>query len=101
MLQSNESAWIHGDPNCRLRAILVKLQDRLSDDDRKRLHFYLGDDIPRRIRDDPTLFGTLSLMQSLIDQNKINETDFTYLINAFQVIGCYDLAKILRGFHFS
>lgn len=93
----NESKLSPTDSNCRLREILVKIQDRLSDDDRKRFHFYLGDDVPRRIRDDPTLFGTLSLMQSLIDQDKINEKDFTYLTNAFQAIGCYDLAHILRG----
>ena len=31
----------------RLRPIILKLQDRLSNDDRKRLHFYLGNDVPR------------------------------------------------------
>ncbi|UJR17168.1 hypothetical protein I4U23_004064 [Adineta vaga] len=74
--------------NSRLRAILLNLQDRLSNDDRKRLHFYLGNDVPRRIRDDPSLNGTLSLLDSLFDQDKINEEDFTYLINAFQQIQC-------------
>lgn len=93
----NEPTSAPGESNCRLREILVKLHDRLSDADRRRLHFYLGDDVPRRIRDDPTSLGTLSLMESLIDQNKINEKDFTYLIHAFQVIGCHDLAQNLRG----
>lgn len=91
---------INTDKTCRLREILLKLQDRLSNADRIKLHFYLGDDIPRRIRDDPTLNGTLSLIDSLFDQDKINQEDFTYLINAFQVIGCHDLANILRGFTF-
>ncbi|CAF2052185.1 unnamed protein product [Rotaria magnacalcarata] len=82
----------------RLRAILLKLQDRLTDDDRKRLHFFFGNDVPRRIRDDPSLGGTLSLMEFLFDQDKINEEDFTFLINAFEAIQCVDAAKLLRGF---
>ncbi|CAF0969417.1 unnamed protein product [Rotaria sp. Silwood1] len=81
--------------NHHLRAILLKLQDRLSDNDRKRLHFFLGNDIPRRIRDDPSLSGTLSLMESLFDQDKISEYDFTFLINAFTEIQCIDAAKVL------
>jgi hypothetical protein len=80
-----------------LRAILLKLQDRLSDDDRKRLHFYLGNDVPRRIRDDPSLGGTLCLLESLFDQDKINEQDFDYLISAFDEIQCLDAVKLLRG----
>ncbi|CAF3782112.1 unnamed protein product [Rotaria magnacalcarata] len=80
----------------RLRAILLKLQDRLTDDDRKRLHFFFGNDVPRRIRDDPSLGGTLSLMEFLFDQDKINEEDFTFLINAFEAIQCVDAAKLLR-----
>ena len=84
--------------NRRLRAIILKLQDRLSNDDRKRLHFYLGNDVPRRIRDDPTLSGTLNLMDSLFDQDKINEKDFTFLINAFDEIQCIDAVKLLRGY---
>jgi len=86
--------------NHRLRAIILKLQDRLSDNDRKRLHFFLGNDVPRRIRDDPTLGGTLSLMESLFDQDKINEVDFTFLINAFDEIQCTDAVKLLRGNRF-
>ncbi|CAF0798031.1 unnamed protein product [Adineta ricciae] len=80
----------------RLRAIILNLQDRLSNDDRKRLHFYLGNDVPRRIRDDPTLGGTLNLMDSLFDQDKINEHDFSYLIEVFDQIRCFDAAKLLK-----
>ncbi|CAF0787497.1 unnamed protein product [Adineta ricciae] len=81
----------------RLRAIILNLQDRLSNDDRKRLHFYLGNDVPRRIRDDPTLDGTLDLMDSLFDQDNINEHDFSYLIEAFDHIRCFDAAKLLKN----
>src|SRR5690349_21254694 len=85
-----------------LRGIILKLQSRLSDDDRLRLHFFLGDDVPRSIRDDLSLRGTLKIMDSLIDQDKINEQDFTFLINAFDEIQCIDAAKLLRGnYYFS
>ena len=64
--------------NQEFRSILIKLQDRLSDNDRKRLHFFFGNDVPRRIRDDPSLSGTLSLMESLFDQDKISEQDLQF-----------------------
>lgn len=81
----------------RLRGILLRLQDRLTNDDRCRLHFFLSNDCPRCISDDPTLAGTLSLMQSLFDQDKINGNDCNFLINTFDEIQCHDAAKILRG----
>jgi len=89
--------------SARLRGILLRLQDKLSDNDRQRLHFFFGSDsdIPRRIRDDPSLGGTLRLIDVLFDQDKINERDFTLLINAFKEIQCYDAARTLQGnFHF-
>jgi hypothetical protein len=81
----------------RLRGTILKLQDRLSNDDRKRLHFFLGNEVPRLIRDDSTLNGTLTLMESLFDQDKISEEDFAFLINAFDEIQCTDAVKILKG----
>ncbi|CAF1125982.1 unnamed protein product [Rotaria sp. Silwood1] len=80
-----------------LRGIILKLQDYLSDNDRQRLHFFLGDSVPRQIRDDQTLSGTLKLMESLLDQDKINESDVTFLINAFDAIQCIDGVKLLNG----
>ncbi|CAF3482385.1 unnamed protein product [Rotaria sp. Silwood1] len=79
-----------------LRGIILKLQDYLSDNDRQRLHFFLGDSVPRQIRDDQTLSGTLKLMESLLDQDKINESDVTFLINAFDAIQCIDGVKLLN-----
>jgi hypothetical protein len=35
--------------------------------------------------------------ESLFDQDKINEEDFTFLINAFDEIQCLDAVKLLRG----
>ena len=86
--------------NRHLRGLILRLENRLSDDDRTRLHFFLGDDVPRRIRDDDSLRGTLDLIESLFDQDKINGKDFTFLINAFDEIQCMDAVKLLRGnFH--
>ena len=85
----------------QLRSIIIKLESRLSDDDRERLHFYLGNDVPRKIRDDASLRGTLRLMDSLFDQDKINEQDFTFLIHAFEQIQCLDAVNLLKGFIFS
>jgi hypothetical protein len=36
-------------------------------------------------------------MESLFDQDKINEQDFTVLIKAFNEIRCLDAAKLLQG----
>lgn len=79
------------------RVLLLKLQDYLSDDDRRRLHFILGDTIPRHLRDDPTLSGTLNLLESLFNQAKISEQDFDYLIRAFKEINCHKAVKRLQG----
>lgn len=80
-----------------LRAIILQLQDRLTEDDRKRLHFFLGNHVPRRIQDDLSISGTLCLIESLFNQDKINEQDLTFLINAFNEIHCPDAAKLLQG----
>ena len=83
--------------NRQLRAVLVSLQDRLSVEDRARLHFYLKNEVPRMIGDDSTLTGTLKLMDSLFDQDKINDTDFDLLIDAFTQIRCLDAAQTLKS----
>ncbi|CAF1569770.1 unnamed protein product, partial [Rotaria sordida] len=93
---NKEREYVNLVDNLQFRSILLRLQERLSDNDRKRLHFFLGNDIPRRIRGDATLSGTLSLLESLLDQEKINEQDFTYLVKAFDEIQCIDAANLLR-----
>ena len=66
-------------------------------DERERLHFYLGDDVPRRIRDDPSLGETLSLIHWFLEQDKINGNDFTFLMSAFDEIQCFDAVNLLKG----
>ncbi len=83
-----------------LRSILLNLRYRLSDNDQELLHFYLKNDVPGTLGDDSTLNGTLRLMQSLFDQDKINERDFTLLIDAFKQIRCFDAVNLLKGLFF-
>lgn len=79
------------------RALLVKIQDRLSNDDRHRLHFLVGDIIPRMQRENVTLAGTLTLLESLFDRAVINEDYLDFLIRIFTEIQCYDAVKRLQG----
>lgn len=81
----------------QFRELLLKIQDLLSDHDRQRLHFLLGDDVPRHLRDDPSLGGTLSVLQSLFDKDIINDQDCDYLIKALTKIRCLDAARRLQG----
>ena len=53
---------LHGEP---LRFTLLKLVDHLNDNDRTKLHFILGDHLPRRLRDHLSHRETLFLMKSL------------------------------------
>ena len=78
------------------RALLLKLQNKLTDKDRRSLHFLLGDVIPRHLRDDPTIGGTLNLLESLFDSARISEQDFGYLVRAFKEINCGDIAGRLE-----
>ena len=85
------------DAEIRFRTLLLKLQDSLSDVDRQRLHFLIGSVIPRRLRDDPTINGTLNLLESLFDRGKITDQEFDFLIEAFEGIDRQDIAWRLRG----
>jgi len=83
------------------RALLLKIQDRLSNDDRHRLHFLVGDIIPRMQREDVTLAGTLTLLESLFDRAVISEDYLDFLIRIFREIQCYDAVKRLREYQLS
>jgi hypothetical protein len=86
--------------NHTLCSILLNLQYRVSDNDRELLHFYFKNDVPRRVGYDKTLRKTLHLIQSFFDRDKINEKDFTLLIDAFKQIRCFDAVNLLEGFFF-
>ena len=82
------------------RALLIQIQNRLSQDDRRRFHFLIGDVIPRHQRDDCTLGGTLTLLESLFDRALISEDYLEFLIRVFNEIQCYDAVNRLKGFCF-
>ena len=82
------------------RALLLRIQDLLSDNDRHRLHFLLGDDVPRYLRDDLSMSGTLRLLDSLLEKTFIGDRDCDYLIEAFKKIHCCDAARRLQGSRF-
>ena len=81
----------------KFRAEMIKLQNLLSDEDREQLHFYFGDDIPRRLRDNNSLSTALEVVQTLLDRTKISPTDVAYLINGLKAIERHDCAKRLEG----
>lgn len=80
------------------RALLIRIQDQLSDNDRRRFHFLIGDIIPRHQRDDCTLGGTLTLLESLFDRAIINEDYLDFLIRVFHHIQCHDAVKRLQDY---
>jgi hypothetical protein len=81
----------------RLRAIILDIEYHLSDEDRRRLHFYVGGAVPRRLQDDTSLAGTLNMMERLIEEGRISENDFTFLIDALDQIHCMNAVELLKG----
>jgi hypothetical protein len=80
----------------RLHEILLKLQERISKDDRQRLNFFLGDNITQRLQEDLSLRSALSTILFLFDQDNINQEDMILLINAANEIHCTDFAQYLK-----
>ena len=78
------------------RALLLKIQELLSDKDRQCLHFLMAEDIPRYLQVDSSFSGTLNLFQSLFDKSIIDHHDCEYLIEGFEKIHCYDAAQRLK-----
>ncbi|CAF1278678.1 unnamed protein product [Rotaria sordida] len=79
------------------RALLVQVQDRLSDADRRRLHFLFAGDIPKWYNIHPSMSGTLDLLQWLIEHDKVSEEDITILMKAFRKINCTEAVALLMG----
>ena len=79
------------------RALLLRIQDLLSESDRTRFISLLGEDIPRNLREDPSVCGVVRALESYLDRAIINDQDCTHLINAFTQIQCQDATKRLRG----
>ncbi|CAF1601314.1 unnamed protein product, partial [Didymodactylos carnosus] len=69
-----------------LREVLVEISPRLSDADRSSLAFLVGDDVLRWIEPNPNHNGILDLSESLFDRGIISNKNFTYLMEALEVI---------------
>lgn len=82
-----------------LRTVIIKSLRQLSDDDRKRLHFYFGHVVSRRMRDDISHSGTLAVIDSLSDKGIIDRNNSAFLIDAFDGIECVDVVNRLRDRH--
>jgi hypothetical protein len=79
------------------RAALIKIQDSLSNEDRIKLHFIFGEDIPRRLQSNGSLETALEGLQALCDRLKISKNDYKYLVRALEVIERHDCAQRLIG----
>jgi hypothetical protein len=77
----------------KLRGFLLSLLDDMSDLDRRRLHFVLGNEVPRRIRQHNNIEGTIQVFEHLIDNGKI----FNCLIDALSACGKSDWSEKLKG----
>lgn len=83
----------HDKMDMKLREFLLILLDDLSDIDRCRLHFVLGNEVPRRLRQLNNIENTIQIFEHLIDTGKI----FTSLIDALSACGKSDWSKKLKG----
>jgi len=79
------------------RIVLLKIQNRLTDSDRKQLHFVFGEDIPRRLQENGSLETALDALQILFDRLKISRNNYDYLVHALEAIERHDCAQRLRG----
>ena len=79
------------------RVLLIKIQDLLSESDCQRLHFLVGNDIPKQLHEDVSIYGAFRVFESLFDKAIITDQDCQYLIEAFRTIRCHNAVKRLEG----
>ncbi len=77
------------------RAVLIKIQNSLTDIDRKQLHFTFGEDIPRRLQSDGSLDTALEVLSALFDRLKISKDNYDYLVHGLRAIERHDCAERL------
>ncbi len=78
------------------RVVLLKIQNKLSDLDRRELHFLFNEDIPRRLQDG-SLENALDALEALFARVKISKNNYDYLVRALEAIDRHDCAQCLRG----
>ncbi|CAF0763877.1 unnamed protein product [Rotaria sordida] len=70
------------------RELLISLDDDMSNEERKRFVFLLGDDIPKRKREDPLV----DIFTILIDRGRISPTNCNYLVEILERLKLIALA---------
>lgn len=80
-----------------LRLAIVRALEFINDDERHRLHFIFGDQVPRPVRENRTVNGTLTLIETLFEREKLNQNDLTTLINVFRRLKCVGAAEVLQS----
>lgn len=80
-----------------LRTLLAKLQNHLSDSDRRRLHSSFNEIKSERCFDNLSIDRILDFLESLFDQRKISDSDFNDFIEVFREMGSDDAVRRLSG----
>ncbi|CAF3313769.1 unnamed protein product [Rotaria socialis] len=78
----------------KFRQFLLAILDDLSDLDRCRLHFVLGKQIPRRLRESYNIENTIQIFEHLIDTGNV----FPYLVDALSACGRLDWSEKLKEY---
>lgn len=85
------------DIDFQFRAVLLKIEDLLSSDDRMKLHFLFGENIPRVLRENGSLEESIRVLQTLFERMKISSENFEYLLAGLRAIQRFDCVKQLEG----
>ncbi|CAF2444552.1 unnamed protein product [Rotaria sp. Silwood2] len=76
------------------RQLLIDLEDEMSIEERKKFVFLLGDDIPKRKREDPLV----EIFTILIDRGRISPTNCSYLVEVLERVKLTALAYNVARF---
>jgi hypothetical protein len=79
------------------QVVLLKIQNKLTDSDRKQLHFAFCEDIPRRLQENDSLDTALNELGILFDHLEISKNNYDYLAHALEAIELHDCDQRLRG----
>lgn len=79
------------------RTLLIGLEDDMTVEERKKFVFLLGDDIPKRKREEPLV----DILSILIDRELISPRNCSYLIKIFEVMKLTTLAYQFAHFETS
>ncbi|CAF1032799.1 unnamed protein product, partial [Adineta ricciae] len=76
------------------RALLLAIEDDLSDEERKKFVFLLADDVPRRIKDGPLV----DIFTELINRGHISKSHCGYLVKIFESMKLLTVAYRIAQF---